>query len=180
MSVITKSSSRRRASDSDSIEQDLQTVEDEEVFRAVVTGNPTKTAWIVTLWSNVWREKTFAEMTERWGVSRDEFNVLACLGQCGPLRAKTICDVTARPKNSISRAVTQLSVKRFISQQTDANDRRNTRLAILPEGKRMLDKLFPIARANQEAMLEILDEKERKTLDRIFDKLTAHRGQWLP
>lgn len=179
MSATAKYNSRR-ASNARSEEQDLQSIEDEAVFRAVVTGNPMKTAWIVTLWSNVWREKTFSEMTEHWGVSRDEFNVLACLGQYGPLRAKTICDVTARPKNSISRAVTQLSTKRFISQQTDANDRRNTRLAILPEGRRVLDKLFPIARANQEAMLQILDEKERKTLDRIFDKLTAHRGQWLP
>jgi DNA-binding MarR family transcriptional regulator len=180
MPVTTKPASRRRASDSHAVEKALANIEDEEVFRAVIAGNPMKTAWIVTLWSNVWREKTFAEMTERHGISRDEFNVLACLGQYGPLRAKTICDVTARPKNSISRAVTQLSTKRFISAQTDSNDRRNTRLAIAPEGKRLLDKLFPIATAHQDAMLEILDEKERKTLDRIFDKLTAHRGQWLP
>ena len=167
-------------SDSRPAEQGLPTVEDEEVFRAVVASSPIKTSWSVTLWSNAWREKTFGEMTELHGVSRDEFNVLACLGLYGPLRAKTICDVTVRPKNSISRAVTQLTAKRFISQQTDANDRRNTRLAILPEGRRVLEKLFPIASAHQEAMLEVLDEKERKTLDRIFDKLTAHRAQWLP
>lgn len=177
--MTAKSNSRRRASDPSSVE-DLAAIEDEAVFRAVVAGNPAKTAWNVTLWSNVWREKTFADMTERYGVSRDEFNVLACLGRYGPLRAKTICDVTARPKNSISRAVTQLSAKRLISQQTDVNDRRNTRLAIVPEGKRLLDKLFPIASAHQDGMLEILDEKERKMLDKIFDKLISHRERWLP
>lgn len=180
MPVTTKSNGRHRVSDSYPIEQDAQAVEDEAVFHAVVTCSPVKTSWSVTLWSNAWREKTFDEMTALHGVSRDEFNVLACLGLYGPLRAKTICDVTVRPKNSISRAVTQLSAKRFISQQPDANDRRNTRLAILPEGKRVLEKLLPIASANQEAMLEILDEKERKALDRIFDKLIAHRSRWLP
>lgn len=180
MPVTTKPNSHRRVSEPFPVEQDLPTVEDEDVFRAVVSGSPIKTSWSVTLWSNAWREKTFDEMTERHGVSRDEFNVLACLGLYGPLRAKTICDVTVRPKNSISRAVTQLSAKRFISQQTDANDRRNTRLAMLPEGARVLEKLFPIASANQEGMLEILDENERETLDRIFDKLIAHRSRWLP
>lgn len=138
-----------------------------------------KTAWNITLWSNAYRDTLFAEMTAVHGISRDEFNVLACLGRYGPLRAKTICDVTARPKNSISRGVSELAKKNLISQETDSQDRRNTRLVISAKGRRMLDKLFPMASDFQEAMLAVLDEEERRTLDAIFDKLTLHRDQWL-
>ncbi|WP_233889614.1 MarR family winged helix-turn-helix transcriptional regulator [Paraburkholderia flagellata] len=148
------------------------------VFDAIVTNGPLNDAWRLTLWSNYYTEPVFTEMMERFDVSRDEFNVLACLSIVGAMTAKKICEVTGRPKNSISRAVSRLAERKMIRRKTNADDRREIRLALNESGRRLYEQVLPVALDRQTMMLGALDKNERAVLDRILDKLMSTRRAW--
>ncbi|WP_167760071.1 MarR family winged helix-turn-helix transcriptional regulator [Paraburkholderia pallida] len=163
--------------DNDTEDRDEATAGD-AVFDAIVTNGPLNDAWRMTLWSNYYTEPIFAEMLETFDVSRDEFNVLACLATVGAMTAKKICEVTGRPKNSISRAVNRLAERRMIRRKTNADDRREIRLALNESGKRLYEQVLPVSLDRQTLMLRALDEDERAALDRILNKLMSTRHTW--
>lgn len=161
-----------------SIEADEKDVHIDEIFDAVVTNGPINDAWRLTLWANYYTEPTFTALSEEFDVGRDEFNVLSCLASYGSMVAKTVCDVTGRPKNSISRAVNRLVERKMIRRKVNANDRRESLLMLNEEGRRLYAKVLPLAVARQSAMLDCLSDAERSTLDGILNKLMSARHQW--
>ena len=161
-----------------SIEADEKDAHIDEIFDAVVTNGPINDAWRLTLWANYYTEPTFTALSEEFDVGRDEFNVLSCLASYGSMVAKTVCDVTGRPKNSISRAVNRLVERKMIRRKVNANDRRESLLMLNEEGRRLYAKVLPLAVARQNAMLDCLSDAERSTLDGILNKLMSARHQW--
>jgi DNA-binding MarR family transcriptional regulator len=160
------------------METDEKDADLDEIFDAVVTNGPINDAWRLTLWANYYTEPTFAALSEEFDVGRDEFNVLSCLASSGSMVAKTVCDVTGRPKNSISRAVNRLVERKMIRRKVNADDRRESVLMLNEEGRRLYEKVLPGAVARQNAMLDCLSDAERRTLDGILNKLMNARHQW--
>lgn len=161
-----------------SMEADEKDAHIDEIFDAVVTNGPINDAWRLTLWANYYTEPTFTALSEAFDVGRDEFNVLSCLASYGSMVAKTVCDVTGRPKNSISRAVNRLVERKMIRRKVNANDRRESLLMLNEEGRRLYAKVLPLAVARQNAMLDCLSDAERRTLDGILNKLMSARHGW--
>ena len=92
--------------------------------------------------------------------------------------AKNICDVTGRPKNSISRAVNGLVTRKMIKRKTNTNDRRESLLILNDNGRRLYERVLPVAVDRQTLMLKVLSDEERGVLDRILDKLMSVRHEW--
>jgi DNA-binding MarR family transcriptional regulator len=149
-----------------------------DVFASVVTNGPISDAWRFTLWSNYYTEPCFSAMSRDFDVGRDEFNVLSCLSSHGPMAAKTICEVTGRPKNSISRAVTRLSGRKMIRRKTNPLDRRESSLILTESGRKLYERVLPIAIDRQSAMLSGLSSSERALLDQVLNKLMQFRHEW--
>jgi DNA-binding MarR family transcriptional regulator len=78
----------------------------------------------MSLWSGFYTNPVFVDIERRFGLLRDENNILFCLVNYGELTAKSICDVLGRPKNSISRAVERLIRRGLVRRGTDEKDRR--------------------------------------------------------
>lgn len=150
----------------------------DDVFVKVATTGPLSDMWRLTLWANCYCEPIFAEMAQTFDVGRDEFNVLSCLASYGSMLAKHVCEVTGRPKNSISRAVNSLVARKLIKRKTNANDRRESLLILNDSGRRLYEKVLPVAVDRQTLMLQILSDEERALLDRILDKLMSVRHEW--
>lgn len=150
----------------------------DDVFEKVVTKGPLNDMWRLTLWANCYCEPIFALLAEEFDVGRDEFNVLSSLASYGSMVAKNVCDVTGRPKNSISRAVNSLVSRKMIKRKTNANDRRESLLILNDNGRRLYEKVLPVAVDRQTLMLKILSTDERRVLDRILDKLMGARHEW--
>ena len=153
-------------------------VNTQDVFAAVVTNGPISDAWRFTLWSNYYTEPCFSAMSRDFDVGRDEFNVLSCLSSHGPMAAKTICEVTGRPKNSISRAVTRLSGRKMIRRKTNPLDRRESSLILTESGRKLYERVLPIAIDRQSTMLSGLSSSERALLDQVLNKLMQYRHEW--
>lgn len=160
------------------MEEDERDAGVSEIFEAVVSNGPIKDAWRLTLWSNYYTEPIFNLLSQEFDVGRDEFNILSCLASYRSMVAKTICDVTGRPKNSISRAVNRLVERKMIRRLTNADDRRESLLILNEQGRRLYQKVLPVAVDRQNAMLNCLSADERRTLDSILNRLMKARGDW--
>ncbi|OXC79618.1 MarR family winged helix-turn-helix transcriptional regulator [Caballeronia sordidicola] len=154
------------------------TVSAQDVFTAVVTNGPISDAWRFTLWSNYYTEPCFSVMSRDFDVGRDEFNVMSCLSSYGPMAAKTICEVTGRPKNSISRAVTRLSERKMIRRKINPLDRRESSLMLNESGRKLYERVVPVAIERQSTMLSGLSSSERALLDQVLNKLMQFRHEW--
>ncbi|MGF6261858.1 DNA-binding MarR family transcriptional regulator [Paraburkholderia youngii] len=148
------------------------------IFDAVVTRGPINDAWRLTLWANCYNEPLFTSLAQEFDVGRDEFNVLSCLASYGSMVARTICDVTGRPKNSISRAVNRLVERKMLKRKTNSNDRRESLLILNEAGRGLYERVRPVAVNRQELMLESLSKEERESLDFILNKLMRSRQNW--
>ena len=154
------------------------TVSAQDVFTAVVTNGPISDAWRFTLWSNYYTEPCFSVMSRDFDVGRDEFNVMSCLSSYGPMAAKTICEVTGRPKNSISRAVTRLSERKMIRRKINPLDRRESSLMLTESGRKLYERVVPVAIERQSTMLSGLSSSELALLDQVLNKLMQFRHEW--
>ena len=133
----------------------------------------------MSLWSGYYTSSLFAEVQERFGLHRDENNVLFSLTLYGQLTAKSICDYMGRPRNSVSRAVDRLIKRGLITATTDPADRRQVLLNVAPEGAAISRQSMQIARLLEGQMLSSLSAAERLALDTILEKLMSNAPNWM-
>jgi DNA-binding MarR family transcriptional regulator len=123
------------------------------------------------LWGKYYAGPLYALMEMRFGIFQDDFAVLASLYDYDGLTAKTICTMTGRPKNSISRGVTRLLAAGRIRSVTNQNDRREAMLYMLSDGRRLYERIMPLCKEREELMLGSLTQAERQHLEEILIKL---------
>jgi DNA-binding MarR family transcriptional regulator len=123
---------------------------------------------------NYFTAPLYAEMEKRYGILKDEFIVLGNLYDCGSLSAKTICALTGRPKNSISRGVTRLLERGRIRGVVNENDRREMYLSLLAEGRKLYERLRPLCEERERLLMGGLAKDELAQLDRLLRKVLDH------
>ncbi|MEY8120290.1 MarR family winged helix-turn-helix transcriptional regulator [Falsihalocynthiibacter sp. BN13B15] len=108
---------------------------------------------------------------ERYGMLRTEWRVLFHLGIHGKLTAKEICTLASLHKTKVSRAVTALEAKRFLSRTADENDRRLEHLSLTKQGQKAYADLHKAAQTYEEKITSALSEHEIDTLKSVLKKL---------
>ena len=89
---------------------------------AILTESEITTGFRLNYLANFFVGPVYSEVSRVSGLARSEFVVLFCLQHSGTLTAQDVCDITGRPKNSISQAVNKLVVQGLIKRQTDTTD----------------------------------------------------------
>jgi DNA-binding MarR family transcriptional regulator len=149
-----------------------------EILDAMLAKNVDRDGYRIGLWANFYTVPVFAEIERRFGLLRDENNILFCLTHYGSLTARSICEVTARPKNSVSRAVERLLGAGLIRRETDPADRRKGVLTITPKGREILAQTSVLFQEREALMLRRLNAADRRTLDRLLTKLMGGVAEW--
>lgn len=144
----------------------------------LLAGLPRRDGWRLSLWANFLNNPVYADVERRFGLLRDDLNVLYCTACCGEITATTICHLTGRPKNSVSRAIDRQRRAGTIRRRTDPRDRRRSILSIQPEGLALFERILPVFVAREDAMLAALDADDRRQLDAILRKLMASMPAW--
>ncbi|MEJ6393879.1 MarR family winged helix-turn-helix transcriptional regulator [Gymnodinialimonas sp. 2305UL16-5] len=109
----------------------------------------------------------------RYGMLRTEWRVVFHLGRYGPMTAKEICDRARMHKTKVSRAVSALEVKRYLSRREQAKDRRHETLRLTAEGGRVFADLYEeAARYDAELLAQFTDE-EHVVLQKCLTKLAG-------
>jgi len=108
---------------------------------------------------------------ERFDLSRDEWRVLAALGESGAMKTQAALLFTTLDKVQVSRAVARLETRQLVEREADAADRRNRILRLTAAGRALYRRIVPVVRAREEYLLAALGDAERKSLERAFDRL---------
>ena len=112
------------------------------------------------------------------GLSRPEFVVIYSLGLFDGALARDIAISSGFPKNTLSRAIEKLVSLGLIEKRTDAADRRNQTLHLLPAGRTMFDDTLPQFVLFEERMLQTLSQAERDTLSNLLAKIVLDTPNW--
>lgn len=139
----------------------------------LIADSPVKYGFRITTMRNWYAVPGFNRIERELGLTESETTVIFCLGHIPALRAKDVSVISARPKNSISRAVHLLLKKKLAQQNADRRDKREKTLTLTPAGLALFRKIMPIFQARQDAMLSSLTARERQSFDRLLDKLVA-------
>ncbi|HEX7012831.1 MAG TPA: MarR family winged helix-turn-helix transcriptional regulator [Steroidobacteraceae bacterium] len=107
-----------------------------------------------------------------FGLTIPEWRVIAVLARYPNLSAVEVAQRTAMDKVAVSRAVQRLLASRRLLRTYDAGDRRRSRLRLSPAGEAVYMRIAPLALGYERKLLEALSPSERRTLDRLIERLT--------
>ena len=108
---------------------------------------------------------------ERFGLTRDEWRVIAALAESGSARTAQIIERTTLEKMQVSRAVTRLEEGGLLERQPDPEDGRGWVLRLKPQGRALYRKIVPVVEAREAFLLDALDAAERQVLDSVLAKV---------
>ncbi len=108
---------------------------------------------------------------ERFGLSRDEWRVLAALADGTKQRMVDVAARSTLEKMQVSRAAASMASRGLIDKLADPDDGRGWLLRLKPAGRTLFAKLVPMVRSREAFLLEALSGEERAVLDRVLDKL---------
>ena len=117
--------------------------------------------------------------TEKYGLMRHDWRVMAALGNDQPLSANQVCDRTNMDKVQVSRAISRLLRRELVARVQDAGDRRRWILRLTPDGEAMYRDIVPAARAREAELLSALSDTELRQLNALIDKLYRRARQLL-
>lgn len=126
----------------------------------------------VSVLANTISQGIAARYRDEHAISVTEWRVLAVLGGSPAQTASDLTRKTAMDKVAIHRAVKSLVAKNLLQRHPDTSDRRRHPLRLTPAGQTILDTIIPKACAFERELLQALEPRETRALDRIIEKLT--------
>jgi DNA-binding MarR family transcriptional regulator len=105
------------------------------------------------------------------GLSPTLTSALASLERHGPLTPSRLAEIERIQRPTATRIVAKLEVAGFVVRETDALDGRSFRVALSPDGARLLKQLRSRKNAYLAKRLRVLDEEELATLERATEIL---------
>lgn len=108
---------------------------------------------------------------ERFGVSAAEWRALAVLGRSGPMTFNELQERAAMDKVRVSRTITQLMQKDYITREADPFDRRRITLALSASGVAIYQAIVPHVLSVERDILASLTPEERALLTQLISKL---------
>jgi len=111
---------------------------------------------------------------ERYGLSVTGWRLIAILSNHSPLSAKALAELTAMDQVSVSRAIEQLVVGKFVSRRVDAKDRRRVVLRLSSKGEQTFNEILPLFRTLDATITSALSEEQSRQLRDIMEQVMAH------
>jgi DNA-binding MarR family transcriptional regulator len=104
-----------------------------------------------------------------------EWRVLATLGEFEEMSAKAIGAHSSMHKTKVSRAVSALEARRWLTRRQNPDDRREDFLSLTPLGRQTYSAIVPRALAFEKALLKQLGPYAQSLLDGM-DRLDEMLG----
>lgn len=108
-----------------------------------------------------------------------EWRIIGLLGAFSPFSLQALAREVNVDKSQASRIVSGLIQRGLLQRGTDETDGRGVQLSLTPQGRAMYRKVFPKAVKRNEALLSVLSNEDRQSLERILTQLTDRAGELL-
>ena len=109
----------------------------------------------------------------RYGMLRTEWRVLFHLGRYGDMTAKDICERARLHKTKVSRAVTALQAKRFLTREQQERDRRHETLGLTRAGRAAYSDLSAEAQRFDKHVMAEFSDQDAEVLRRCLIKIAG-------
>jgi len=109
----------------------------------------------------------------RFGLTIQEWRIIAVLGAGQALTAQAVCEATAMDKVTVSRAIRRLDQRALVRRRRNAADKRASDVTLTPEGRAIYSEVAPLALHYEQAMAEGLSAAERDQLMALLSKLES-------
>jgi DNA-binding MarR family transcriptional regulator len=129
--------------------------------------------------SNRYTYPLYAAIERDHGLLRDEAAVIVCLSFGDGPTAQDIVGYTARPKNTISRAVRKLEAAGVIRRHGDSCDARASRLYLTDHGLSLFRRIRTHYVERDEKVVGALTASERREFDRLLVKIADASKTWV-
>ena len=119
-------------------------------------------------------EEVLVEPLRERGLEAGWFDVLAALRRTGPpyqLNPKLLMETVMLSSGGMTKRLDRLEQAGLVKRTPDPDDRRGTLVRLTARGKRVADRTVEEHIANEERLLEPLDEDERRALDELLRRL---------
>lgn len=108
---------------------------------------------------------------DRFGISLQQWRIMAVLGNLPDISARELAIHTAMDKVAISRSVKKLLAAGLLERHFAAEDKRRSVLALSRKGREIYRQIVPMAIAWEREFLQMIDAEELELLDRLISKL---------
>jgi len=135
--------------------------------------------WRLSFLVNFFLRPMYAKIEDCYGVNRADVQILYSLTRRDVLLAQDIALVTGQPKNTISRAVSQLLKKGYILRTTRNDDRRAKSLELTEKGRELIMEIIPKIVRRQDFMRDVLTDSEKETFDELLNRVVFSLPDWV-
>jgi DNA-binding MarR family transcriptional regulator len=109
-------------------------------------------------------------------LQKGEFDVLASLLRSGApyeLTPTELYEALMLSSVAMTSRIDRIEQAGLVERRPDPDDRRGTRVRLLPGGRKLIDRVLVVHLANEEAILSRLTAAERNQPDKLLAKLIA-------
>ncbi len=114
---------------------------------------------------------------DRFGLSRDEWRILAALAEEGQMKATDLVPHTSLDKMQVSRALAKLEEAGLILREPSADDARARIVKPTAQLRRLYKKIVPMVEEREAYLLAALSKAEREVLRGAMEKIRQRAAQ---
>ncbi|MCL4744582.1 MAG: MarR family winged helix-turn-helix transcriptional regulator [Burkholderiaceae bacterium] len=140
--------------------------------------NPCRLSFRVNFIAHHFNQPVYDWIARAFDLTGPEHVVLYAIGLREGITAEDVAASSARPRNTLSRAVNRLLHRKLIHRIQDSDDRRRRLLYLTAQGRHILDETVPLLVAREEMLLEALSAEERETLNYLMTKVILNQAAW--
>jgi DNA-binding MarR family transcriptional regulator len=107
----------------------------------------------------------------QFGLGNAQWRLLAVLADEGPLTQRMLCDRTIMDKVSVMRAAQGLLRRGLVKRRPNAEDGRSHRLLMTAAGRRLYDRIAPLALAYEAQLLAGIGRGDIVRFERLLRRL---------
>lgn len=116
------------------------------------------------------RRETALEL-DAWGITPAQSRALRAIASSEPVRLSVLASSLRITPRSATEVADALEEHGWIARSADPTDRRATTLALTAAGRLLLRRIEDVRGHAAERVLDVLGERDRRTLDRILTRL---------
>ena len=110
---------------------------------------------------------------EQFGITTPEWRILVHLAERDDISVRELHHEAHLDRSTASRTVARLELRRLVQKKINKEDRRLVTLSITARGRRIVDKIAPLAQQFEADCLTVLSPTEAKTLRTALLRLCA-------
>ena len=111
---------------------------------------------------------------EGFDLTPEQWGILTRLREAEGMNQSHLGEKTFKDRHNITRILNVLEKRGCIERRADQTDKRVYRLFLTPSGLALQQRLDGIVKTHREAIFKGLDQAERESLQRIFNKIIGN------